>query len=656
MGTSLLNAQNVKDSSFQVSATVNASNHSIKLNWIVSGGNGFQVHRKPVGTNDWVTYIGKTSAATLTDTSAKIGVAYDYRIMKLFGNSVYQIGYISSGINLPLVDFRNAILLVIDSTTYNGLSTTERNTWLNDYIADGFIASFELVSPTAKAPAIKAKIKAWYDKSPATNTYCLLIGKITVPYSGLQVPNTFNLNPDAHTEHGGAWPTDCYYADMDGDWTDDYTMVSGVARTENQNNPNDGKFDQHFIPSDLDIQIGRVDLRNLPSQPLTELQLIKQYLRKLHQFKASQIKPRDKAFICDNFGFLGGEMPMRSGWNNASALVGAANINATGNFMDSVKAKSYIFSDLMGGGSYTTCNGIYTSANYKDSLLAVFNVQFGSYFGDWDNSDNFLRSCLASKGFTLTTCWAARPHWYFQHMALGYSVGFSTIISQNNNTDMTLASGFMGSYNGNYLDRRISMTLMGDPSLRMKYCDMPKGVTATNVNSNKNVKLDWTASNEPGLLGYHIYRATDANNLYFRITTQPVTGLTYTDTDPYAGNNHYLVKAVKLETSNAGSYYNTSLGAMATATGVSGTNTAVLNTTVVDFNLYPNPTSGNVNIEVLDAQSITVMNMNGQVIFESNTNQDQTVFNLPSTQWAKGIYIVKVNTLNGVAVKKLVVE
>ncbi len=656
MGTSLMNAQNIKDSSFQVSATVNASNHSIKLNWIVSGGNGFQVHRKIVGNNDWVTYIGKTSAATLTDTSAKIGVAYDYRIMKLFGNSVYQIGYISSGINLPLVDFRNAILLVIDSTTYNGLNTIERSTWLNDYIADGFIASFQLVSPTAKAPAIKAKIKAWYDKSPATNTYCLLIGKITVPYAGLQVPNTVNLNPDAHTEHGGAWPTDCYYADMDGDWTDDYTMVSGVARTENQNNPNDGKFDQHFIPSDLDIQIGRVDLRNLPSQPLTELQLIKQYLRKLHQFKASQIKPRDKAFICDNFGFLGGEMPMRSGWNNASALVGAANINATGNFMDSVKAKSYIFSDLMGGGSYTTCNGIYTSANYKDSLLAVFNVQFGSYFGDWDNTDNFLRSCLASKGLTLTTCWAARPHWYFQHMALGYSVGYSAIISQNNNTDMTLASGFMGSYNGNYLDRRISMTLMGDPSLRMKYCDMPKNANATKVNSNKNVKLDWTASNEPGLIGYHIYRATDANNLYFRITTQPITILTFTDIDPYAGNNHYLVKAVKLETSNAGSYYNTSLGAMATATGVSGTNTAVLNTTVVDFNLYPNPTSGNVNVQVLDAQTITVMNMNGQVIFESNTSKDQTVFNLPSSQWAIGIYIVKVNTLNGVAVKKLLVE
>ncbi|MDI1234230.1 MAG: T9SS type A sorting domain-containing protein [bacterium] len=656
MGTSLLNAQNVKDSSFQVSANVNASNHSIKLNWIIAGGNGFQVHRKPVGTNEWVTYIGKTNTSSLTDTSAKIGVAYDYRIMKLYGNSVYQIGYISSGINLPLVDFRNAILIVIDSTNYNALSNVEKTQWLNDYIADGFLASFLQVSPTAKPPAIKAKIKTWYDKSPLTNTYCLLIGKVAVPYSGLQVPNTVNLPPDAHTDHGGAWPTDCYYADMDGDWTDDYTMVSGVGRVQNQNNPSDGKFDQHFIPSDLDIQIGRVDLSNLPSQPLSELQLIKQYLRKLHQFKASIIKPRDKAFISDNFGFLGGEMPMRSGWNNASALVGSTNINTTGNFMDSVKANSYIFTDLIGGGWYTTCNGIYTSANYKDSLLSVFNVQFGSYFGDWDNTDNFLRSCLASKGFTLTTCWAARPHWYFQHMALGYSVGFSTILSQNNSTDMTLSSGFMGSYNGSYLDRRISMTLMGDPSLRMKYCDMPKSVTATNVNANKNVKIDWAAANEPGMLGYHIYRATDANNLYFRITTQPVTGLTYTDIDPYAGNNHYLVKTVKLENSNAGSYYNTSIGAMVTASGVSGTNTALTMASIVDFNMYPNPANASVHIEVAEALTIEVMTVNGQIVYSTNVDKQTNSFTIQTTEWAKGVYIVKVNTMNGVAVKKLIVQ
>ncbi len=654
-GIGHLKSQNVMDSSFQVSATVNAANHSITLNWIVKGGTSYQIHRKLPSTDAWGNPLATVSVSTYTDATAVIGEAYDYRIMKIICNKVYQVGYISAGIQLPLVDFRNSMLVVIDSITNFGLSTQEKKQLMDDYISDGFLAEMLIVSPTAKAPAIKAKIKAWYDKSAPTNKYCLLIGKITVPYSGLQVPNTVNLNPDAHTDHGGAWPTDSYYADMDGDWTDDYTMVSGVSRTENMNNPNDGKFDQHFLPSDVDIQIGRVDMRNLPSQPLNELQLIKQYLRKLHQFKAALIKPRNKAFICDNFGFLGGEMPMRSGWNNASALVGASNINYTGNFMDSTKANSYIFADLMGGGSYTTCNGIYTSASYKDSILAVFNVQFGSYFGDWDNSDNFLRSCLASSGFTLTTCWAARPHWYFHHMALGYPIGYSEVLSQNNATDLTLTSGYIGSFNGNYLDRRISMTLMGDPSLRMKYYDMPKSLTTANVNGNSDVKLDWQASNEPGIMGYHVYRAKNTNDIYYRITNTALTGLTFTDTDPYAGSNYYMVKAVKLETSNTASYYNTSLGTMATATGVSGTNTGLHTLLSSEFNLYPNPTKGQVLIEANQINEIEVMNMNGQIIFNAIA-LGVAQYELNTFTWAKGIYLVKVNTLNGVAVKKLIVE
>ncbi len=655
MSLSMLKAQNIRDSSFLVSATVNPTNHSIQLNWMIQGAKSYQIHRKELNSTNWGSPMANVTVSTYTDFSAVVGVSYDYRIMKLRGNNVFQMGYVSAGIQLPLVDFRNSILLVVDSTTSNGLSAGEKSQWMNDYIADGYIVEMILVSPTAKAPAIKAKIKAWYDKSPATNRFCLLMGKITVPYSGLQITDgSGNLNPDAHTEHGGAWPTDSYYADIDGEWTDDYTMVTGVGRVANQNSPGDGKFDQHVIPSDIDIQIGRVDMRNLPAQGLTEIQLIKQYLRKLHQYKAGIVKARDKAFISDNFGLLGSEMPMRSGWNNASALVGASNIVASGNYMDSTKANSYIFSDMIGAGSYTTCAPSYNSSQYKDSILSVFNVQFGSYFGDWDNSDNFLRSCIAGKGFTLTTCWAARPHWYFQHMALGLPIGYSALLSQNNTTDLSFVSGFIGTYWGSYLDRRISMTLLGDPTLRMKYYDMPKNLVVTNVNSNTDVKLDWQASSEAGILGYHVYRATSIDGFYFRITPQAVTGLIYTDTDPYAGSNFYLVKPVKLEISNTASYYNTGIGAMGTANGVSGTNTGINSVAANSFKLYPNPATGLVYIESENITSIEVMNMTGQVIYNEITVGSKHEIN--TGNWAKGIYLVKVNTAEGQSAQKLVVE
>lgn len=649
-------AQNVKDSSFQVAATVNASNHSITLSWTIKGAQRYQIQRKKVSDNTWGAVIGNTTASTFTDTSARIGEAYDYRISKIRGNSIFQVGYVASGIQLPYVDFRNSILIVIDSATNAGLTAFEKKQLENDYRADGFLVSWTVIAPGTKPPAVKAKIKAWYDQYQLINRHCLLLGSIPVPYSGLQIPQTFDTPPDAHTEHGGAWPTDCYYADMDGDWTDAGEVSVGVGRTENKNYASDGKFDQHFLPSDLELQIGRVDMSRLSSQPLSELQLIKQYLRKLHQYKNGEIKARDKAYIADYFGFLGGEMPMRSGWNNASAWVGSNNIITSGNYFDSAKVNSYIFSDVMGAGSYTSASGVGNSSQYKDSLLSVFNVQFGSYFGDWDNTDNFLRSCLASKGFNLTTCWAARPHWYFQHMPMGYSVGYSTLLSQNNNTDLSLASGFIGGFSGTYFDRRISMNLMGDPTLRIRYYAPPKNVKATKVNNNTDVKLDWDATTESGILGYHVYRAKSAGNIYYRLTSQPVTGLTYTDTDPYAGTNYYMVKPIKLEVSNTGSYYNMGLGGMDTAYSVDGTNTGLLSEIADRISLYPNPASSLVNISGDDIIRVQIMSVSGQVVYDANNEDSDNALAVETAHWARGVYVVKITTAQGEAVKKLVLQ
>ena len=57
---------------------------------------------------------------------------------------------------------------------------------------------------------------------------------------------------------------------------------------------------------------------------------------------------------------------------------------------------------------------------------------FGSYFGDWDSTNNLLRAAIATPTYTLTCAWVGRPSWYFHHMALGETIGFSTMLSQNN--------------------------------------------------------------------------------------------------------------------------------------------------------------------------------------------------------------------------------
>ncbi|MCC6818465.1 MAG: T9SS type A sorting domain-containing protein [Bacteroidia bacterium] len=648
--------QNIKDSSILVSAASDIAETKITLTWKTTDAQSFQIHRKTTTTNQWGAALGTVSGTinTFIDTSAQKGVLYEYRIMKIKGNNVRAIGYVAAGMSVPLNNYKRNILILVDSSTYNGLDSNEWALLKNDYYMDGYGVYLKLISEYSKPPAIKAEISTWYNLNKMVNIQCLLIGRVPVAYSGTMLAATVDLPPDANPDHGGAWPTDLYYAEMNGNWTDNATMTTNVTRDANKNIPGDGKFDQHFIPNDIDIQIGRIDFRNLPSQGKTDIFMVAQYLKKLHHYKSGRIKVTERAFIADNFGYLGGEMPMRSGWNNASAIVGINNITNTGNYFDSSKAKNWLWSNVMGGGSFTNCSGVGNSGQYKDSILSVFNVAFGSYFGDWNTSDNFLRSCLASKGLTLTNVWAHRPHWYFHQMAMGMQVGHSVITSQNNLTDISLNSSYIGSFNGNYLDRRISMNLMGDPTLRLRYLEMPSNLVATKINNDKQVSLTWDASTESGILGYNIYRTNKEGDVYYAINSSPITALTFTDTDPYAGTNYYVVKAVKLETSNCGTYLNSSLGIAAEANNVDGSNTSINQLSVHSLLIYPNPSQGVFEITCPKNAQITIYDMNGRSIYSQSSTNGQLV--IDGSMWTKGLYVIHCTDGETVQTGKLVIQ
>ncbi|HEY1046703.1 MAG TPA: T9SS type A sorting domain-containing protein [Bacteroidia bacterium] len=653
----IVKGQNVKDSSFLVSATVNSSQKSITIKWTTTDAGSFQINRKKTDTNAWETTLATVNGSTntYTDATPSKGVVYEYRILKIKSGSIRAIGYVASGIDIPLTHYKKNILILVDSTTYNGIDSSYWKTLKNDYYMDGYGVKLTLVSTYHTPVQIKSFISAWYNSNKQVNKHCLLIGRIPVAYSGNMLANTFDLPPDAHPDHGGAWPTDLYYAEMDGNWTDVNTMITNISRNENKNVPGDGKFDQHFIPDNIDIQIGRVDMRNLPSQGMSEIALIRQYLDKLHNYKSGNVKVPVRAFISDNFGYLGGEMPMRSGWNNASAVVGANNIASSGNYFDSAIANSYLWSNYMGGGSYSTCGGVGSSSQYKDSIRTVFNISFGSYFGDWDVSDNLLRSCLASKGLTLTNVWAHRPHWYFHQMAMGIPIGHSVITSQNNLSDFNLATGYIGSFSGNYLDRRISMNLLGDPTLRIRYFDSPKNPSSVAANNNKFVTLSWGASNESGLLGYNIYRTSKKDDVYYLVNKTPVSGLSYTDSTPFNGTNYYVIKAVKMETSNCGTYTNSSLGVMTVINNVNGNNTSIDHTSNEKFCfVYPNPANTHVYVHAIAGSTLTVYDMNGRTVKTITLTDELTQIN--TSEWCKGIYSLVFNTSKGQEVEKLVIQ
>ncbi|MEM9930975.1 MAG: T9SS type A sorting domain-containing protein, partial [Bacteroidota bacterium] len=351
------------------------------------------------------------------------------------------------------------------------------------------------------------------------------------------------INPDGHDNHVGAWSADVYYGDMDGNWTDATINNTTASQARNHNVPGDGKFDQSTVPSDVELMVGRVDFHSLPAFDETEEELLRVYLQKNHAFKHRQFVPVRRGLIENNFGSFAEAF----GQNGLKNFVPAVGSDSTF-YRDfhQLRENSYLLSYGCGGGNYTGAGGISNTNNFSnDSLQGVFTMLFGSYFGDWDSNNNFLRSALAT-GTILSNAWAGRPNWSFHPMALGFSNGYCARLTQNN-------PGF--SYVPGFGNRQIHIALLGDPTLRLFMVE-PVGALSISENTGE-VNLSWTAPQED-VVGYHVYRKSFDD--WERITDAPVTATSYVDACQDMGSHQYMVRALQLEQTASGSYYQLSLG------------------------------------------------------------------------------------------------
>ena len=542
----------------QVSASVSTSPAKITLNWVAdANATGYTVSRKAVNSSAWsqvATLAG--SATTWSDSNVAVGAAYEYGFSKSTSAGYTGTGYIYAGINAPLIESRGKVLLVVDST-YASQLTAELARFQQDLIGDGWTVVRRDVARTDSAPTVKNVIKTEYNNGGLRSV--LLFGHVAVPYSG-------SLNPDGHPDHVGAWPADVYYGDMDGNWTDSSVNNSSSAKSWNWNTPGDGKFDQSTIPSDVELEVGRVDLANMtcfsnktPSR--SELDLLRQYLNKDHNFRHALLNVQRRGGVCDNFGVPYGEAFAAAGWRLSAAYFGAQNASVIpGNsYVSTLQNNSYLFTYACGGGSFYTCAGVGTSDDFANNdLKSVFTLYLGSYFADWDNESNFLRAPLGGSSYTLTSGWSGRPEWWLHHMGLGETIGFGTRLTQNNS----------GVYNPQYMGTRgVHIALHGDPTLRL-HPVMPVS-NLTGAAAGSTVTLNWAPSGDSAIQGYHVYRATSANGAYTRLTGSPLSALTYTDTSAPA-NAVYMVRAIKLETSGSGTYFNASQGVFYTSGSTGG--------------------------------------------------------------------------------------
>ena len=361
------------------------------------------VYRKLKNATNWGSVIGTLpgDATQFVDSTVSKSISYEYRVLRQA--ALYSgYGYINAGIEVPAIDERGIIILAVDDMVADSLAV-EIDQLIADYEGDGWQVKRIDVPRNGTAVETKNMIKAVYNENmSATKALCLL-GHVRVPYSG-------ELNPDGHPDHLGGWPADTYYGDMNGTWTD-ASVSNTVANDErNRNTPGDGKFDQSIIPSDIELQVGRIDFFNMPSFAATEIQLLRNYLNKAHAYRHKQFTTVDRAIIDDNFGYFGGEAFASSAWKNFAPMVGFQNV-VSGDYFPALADSIHQWSYGCGGGWYQGAGGVGSTTDFANAnIKSVFTLLFGSYHGDWDTPDNFLRAPLA-QGLTLTNAWSGRPHW-----------------------------------------------------------------------------------------------------------------------------------------------------------------------------------------------------------------------------------------------------
>jgi PKD repeat protein len=542
-----ITAQSCQDASVELSAVVQADPPRITLNWRANAGaTQHFVYRKLKNASSWGAVVGSLngSATQFVDTTVNVGVSYEYRILRQAAN-YNGYGYINAGIEIPAVHSRGILLLVVDSTFVDALAF-EIGRLRADLEGDGWRVKQINVARNANVKAVKALLVDAYNLDKPNTKAAFLLGRIPVPYSG-------DLFPDGHPDHEGAWPADVYYADMNGAWTDNSVNVTVATDERHRNVPEDGKFDQSLLPNDVELQIGRVDFANMPSFAASEQELLRQYLDKDHAYRHKEFAPAYRGVVDDNFGYFSGEAFASSGWKNISTMVGADNIVAD-DYFTAQRDSSYLWSYGCGGGWYQGAGGVGSTGDFAASnLKSVFTLLFGSYFGDWDSNDNFLRAPLA-QGTTLTNAWSGRPHWVLHHMGLGENIGYSTKVTQNNN------SLYYFSYGGRF----VHIALMGDPTLRNDIVAPASNVDV--IKDNFNHLITWQPSTD-AVLGYYIYVKSAGSDEFVQLNDQPLQAITWShDCVDGEGLYTYMVRAVKLQTSASGSYYNLSQGMTDTIT------------------------------------------------------------------------------------------
>lgn len=636
-------AQRGEDQSLKVRASTSSNPAFIHFEWPADNFTGnYMVYKRDDLSDTWGNAIATLpgNSSSFTDSNIVLGENYEYRFYKLQGTTLLALSYLYAGVHAEAPENMGHILLLID-TSYAQALSAEIDRLENDLKAEAWSVERMYVERSDSPEDIRSDLYRMYIDRSEDLKALFIIGHVPVPYSGDFSSFSGYPPPDGHIEgsgnHTGAWPSDSYYGDLFGTYTDASVNRTTGNQSRHHNVPGDGKFDQTVIPGEVLLEIGRVDFFNMPAFAKSDTQLLRDYFDRNHRYRRGLVQSIDRGVLDDNFTNLN---LSSTGWNNMSAFFPADSIKdrpSGGDYFTDLKTRPYLWSYGCGAGSYQSCNGVGRTSDFvNDSLQHIFTMLAGSYFGDWDSRNNLMRASIANGA--LSCFWGGIPKWYVHTMALGMNIGQGTRATQNNTDNY-----FNGQFNRS--ENKIHIALMGDPSLRLEYLQGASNLSAV---SNKNrVELSWDPA--PGKIeGYAIYRVDKNNNRPFKIHSGIIDTSYFVDANNNeSGMHEYLVRAVKYDTTASGSYENLSYGIFTSVnhTFISGLE-GVDSDNIYNISCYPNPNNGSFKLKFSSIASeqieLSLIDINGRVIQRELVNADagvnQKQFELDGVP--SGLYLV----------------
>ncbi|HAT09810.1 MAG TPA: hypothetical protein DCS97_04305, partial [Planctomycetes bacterium] len=565
----------------------------------------YDIYRKAPASTTWGTRYAQTGAlATFwTDSSVTLGTEYEYRFQLITPNpptasdgfpSGDLYNYLRAGVKIDRTGARGRIVLLVAEDLVATLPT-ELARYEQDLVGDGWIVHrIQTVrgetikgssNPFTDAPqfaartqqAIRNQIKALYATHGSELKHVMILGRVPAMRAG-----NVEFRPDGHGNHG-ARGTDFYYAELNNEsvWTDtvNNSATFTSASDPNQNLPSDGKLDFSRTPTTdlafLELGFSRMDL----GMRRDEFNQLKTFFDKLHRYKHADASFRPGRKFVYRSGY---DNPGETWWHTGGAISGLANMQITGTppthpTLGADEAWTREIGPVLfynrGSGSPETGTG--------GKALMWTGMQ--SYYGYWFETDA-MPARLGEDSFTLSWCWSIWGLRYFYHpLGTGDVMGEMMRISANNRGFNTTDGLYRydTDYDGNGNATGLNfMNHIGDAAMRLFMFPPPSNLAVNPTGSG--AQLTWTATEEPGILGYHIYRSASAAGPFTKLTATPVAATNYTDAATTSGTATYMVRAVKLETTGSGTFLNPSQGVFQTVTWDAPAALAVSTTTLPD--------------------------------------------------------------------------